>query len=104
MRHNDVEIDFLDNQKKLKDINCLYQNEVEATKFYNDLKKEKVTHLEASETEKLANLNLKTLMESSFQTTLPTFARMFKNELNLSEVLFTDQMAQALEDYLKAVR
>ena len=77
---------------------------MEATKFYNDLKKEKVTHLEASETEKLANLNLKTLMESSFQTTLPTFARMFKNELNLSEVLFTDQMAQALEDYLKAVR
>lgn len=104
MRHNDLEINFLDNQKSLNDINTLYVTEVQTTQFYTDLKKEKVHRLEPSQTEKLANLEFMNKLEKAYQTTLPTFARMVKNQLILSELRFTDEMAQGLADYLQAVK
>ena len=48
MRHNDMEISFLNNQKKLNDVNNLYVSEVQSSKFYTDLKTEQVNRLEPS--------------------------------------------------------
>ena len=43
-------------------------------------------------------------IEKGQQAPLPTFARILKNQLFLSELRFTDEMAQALSDYLVAVK
>lgn len=104
LRHNDMPMDFLDNQKKLFEVNTLYNTEVQIKQFYNDLKREQTHLLEEGQTQKLANLNFKTTLEKAYQTTLPTFARLIKNQLFLNEVLFTDEMASGLSEYLAAVK
>lgn len=62
-------------------------------KYYSDLKMGEPHRLEENSAEKMANLRYMSQLEKAYQTGLPTFARQDKNELFLSELRFSDEMA-----------
>ena len=106
LRDNDIAIEFGDKHKhkKLHDFNSLYNTDVQTRIFYKDIKVKRTHLLEESETEKMASLNFQNKLERGFQRSLTTFAKMNKNELFLSEIVITDEMAQGLSDYLKDMK
>ena len=88
----------------LKDLNNLYTTEVEKMKYYHDLKMGESHNIDNNSAEREANLQFMINLEKSYQVCLPTFARQDKNELFLSELKFSDQMATSLSEYLLAVK
>lgn len=73
-------------------------------KYYRDLKLGEPQSLDEDHVkEKIAHLQFMSNMEKAYQVSLPTFARQDHNELFLSEVRFTDSMAQSLSQYLTTV-
>lgn len=49
-------------------------------------------------------IQFSTALEKAYQLSLPTFARINNNQLFLSELNVTKEMARALSDYLIAVK
>ena len=74
-------------------------------KYYSDLKNGESHHSDDEDAaEKRANLLHMNLLQKAYQVSLPTFASQENNELFLSELHFTDEMAEGLSEYLTAVK
>lgn len=89
-------------QKKLHDLNMLYTKEVQTRRFYNQIEK---PHLcDDEQPEMKTCIQFMTTLQKAFQLSMPTFARITNNQLFLSELNVTKEMAKALSQYLMSMK